>query len=140
MREDPTLLLKRYEREVRSKSPLARRCVRAPLGAQLVAPHASHLWKFSGCCHICTGTGPTPATSAPTLGSLPQLRRDWAHPFHICTGTGLAPFSIFGSFRGRRPQVRELKQELAMHDSLANRSRVSYEPFQEEQRCALHVA
>ena len=35
-------------------------------------------------CHICTGTGLTPATSAPGLGSpLPHLRRDWAHPCHI---------------------------------------------------------
>jgi hypothetical protein len=52
--------------------------------------------------HICTGTGLTPATSAPGLGSaLPHLRRDWAHPAtsapglgspnHICTGTGLTP-------------------------------------------------
>jgi hypothetical protein len=54
-------------------------------------------------CHICTGTGLTPATSAPGLGSpvatfapglgspLPHLHRDWAHPCHICTGTGLTP-------------------------------------------------
>jgi hypothetical protein len=40
-------------------------------------------------CHICAGTGRTPATSAPGLGSpLPHLHRDWAHPCHICTGTG----------------------------------------------------
>ena len=32
--------------------------------------------------------GPTPATSAPGLGSPPpHLHRDWAHPRHICTGT-----------------------------------------------------
>jgi hypothetical protein len=32
-------------------------------------------------CHICAGTGLTPATSAPGPGSpLPHLRRDWAHP------------------------------------------------------------
>ena len=31
--------------------------------------------------HICTGTGPTPATSAPGLGPPPpHLHRDWAHP------------------------------------------------------------
>jgi len=43
-------------------------------------------------CHICTGTGLAPATSAPGLGSpLPHLRRDWARPCHICTGTGLLP-------------------------------------------------
>ena len=42
--------------------------------------------------HICTGTGLTPPTAAPGLGSpLPHLRRDWAHPFHICTGSGLIP-------------------------------------------------
>ena len=31
-------------------------------------------------CHICTGTGLTPATSAPGLGPplLPHLHRDWA--------------------------------------------------------------
>ena len=52
--------------------------------------------------HICTGTGLTPPTSAPGLGSpLPHLHRDWGHrcytravttagPFraHVCTGTG----------------------------------------------------
>ena len=61
-------------------------------------------------CHIGTGTGPTPATSAPGVGSplptsapglgapQPHLRRDWAHPCqplrwnwahpaHICAGT-----------------------------------------------------
>ena len=44
------------------------------------------------CCHICAGTGLTPATSAPGLGSpLPRLHRDWAHPAHIGTGTGLSP-------------------------------------------------
>jgi hypothetical protein len=42
--------------------------------------------------HICSGTGLTPATSAPGLGSpRPHLRRDWAHPSHICAGTGLTP-------------------------------------------------
>ena len=31
-------------------------------------------------CHICAGTGLTPATSAPGLGSpLPRLHRNWAH-------------------------------------------------------------
>ncbi len=39
--------------------------------------------------HICAGTGLTPATSAPGLGSpRPHLRRDWAHPGHICARTG----------------------------------------------------
>jgi hypothetical protein len=52
-------------------------------------------------CHICTGTGLPPLTSAPGLGSssphlhrdwgssLPHLHLDWARPFHVCTGTGL---------------------------------------------------
>ncbi len=43
-------------------------------------------------CHICTGTGLNPATSAPGLGSiLPRLHRDWARPCHICTGTRAFP-------------------------------------------------
>jgi hypothetical protein len=43
-------------------------------------------------CHICAGTGLTPATSAPGLGSpLPRRHRDWAHPSHVCTGTALTP-------------------------------------------------
>jgi hypothetical protein len=53
-------------------------------------------------CHICAGSGLTPHTSAPGVGSprthlhwdfagpcLPHLRRDWAHACHICAGTGL---------------------------------------------------
>ena len=40
--------------------------------------------------HVCAGTGLTPATSAPGLGSPPPHRhRDWASPRHVCTGTGL---------------------------------------------------
>jgi hypothetical protein len=43
-------------------------------------------------CRICTGTGFTPATSAPGRGSpLPRLHRDGVHPCHICTGTGITP-------------------------------------------------
>lgn len=34
-------------------------------------------------------------------------------------------------------EIRELKQELTMHDQLANRSNVSYEPFTEDQKTAL---
>ena len=37
-------------------------------------------------------------------------------------------------------QVRELKQELAMHDQLASRSHVEYEPYTEEQRLELREA
>ena len=53
-------------------------------------PHLHRDWARP--CHICTGTGLAPATSAPGLGSpLPHLHRDWAHRCHICTRTGLAP-------------------------------------------------
>jgi hypothetical protein len=55
-------------------------------------------------CHICTGTGLTPATSAPGLDSprvlWPHLHRDWAHPCHIGTGTGLAPRVVATSAPG----------------------------------------
>jgi hypothetical protein len=54
-------------------------------------------------CHICTGNGLGPATSAPGLGApLPHEDRDWGSPlptsapglrpttaYHICAGTGL---------------------------------------------------
>ncbi len=29
-------------------------------------------------------------------------------------------------------EIRDLRQELAMHDTLANRGRISYEPYQPE--------
>jgi hypothetical protein len=49
-------------------------------------------WDWARPCHVCTGTGLNPATSAPGLGSiLPRLHRDWAHPCHICTGTRAFP-------------------------------------------------
>jgi hypothetical protein len=42
---------------------------------------------------ICTGTGRTPATFAPGLGSpRPHLHQDWACPCHICAGTRLAAY------------------------------------------------
>jgi hypothetical protein len=65
--------------------------------------------------HICTGTGPTHATSAPGLGSLhphlhldwahplPQLHRDWAHASRIGTGTGPAPFRLQACPNCRNP-------------------------------------
>jgi hypothetical protein len=38
------------------------------------------------------GTGLTPTTSTPGLGSvLPHLHLDWAHPRRTCAGTGLTP-------------------------------------------------
>ena len=72
-------------------------------------PHLRRDWARPT--HICTGTGRTPAisapgpplpTSAPGLGSplthlhrdqahpCPHLLWDWARPCHICSGTGLA--------------------------------------------------
>ena len=43
-------------------------------------------------CHVCTGTGHTPAQFAPGLGSaVPHLHRDWAQQCHTCTGTGPTP-------------------------------------------------
>ena len=58
-----------------------------------VLTHRPHLHRDRACpCHICAGTGLTPATSAPGPGSvLPHRRRDRAHPAHICAGTGLTP-------------------------------------------------
>jgi hypothetical protein len=41
-------------------------------------PHLHQNWAHP--CHICTGTGRTPATAAPALGSLPHIYRDWATP------------------------------------------------------------
>jgi hypothetical protein len=39
-------------------------------------------------CHICAGTGPTAATSAPGLGRpLPHLHQDWADRCRIMTST-----------------------------------------------------
>jgi hypothetical protein len=44
-------------------------------------PHLHRDWARP--CHICTGTGLAPATSAPGLGSpLPHLHRDWAGKPH----------------------------------------------------------
>jgi hypothetical protein len=52
-------------------------------------PHLHCDWARS--CHIRTGTGLTPAASAPGLDSpLPHLHRDWTHPCHICTRSWLA--------------------------------------------------
>ncbi len=54
------------------------------LGSPL--PHLHRDWAHP--CHICTGTGLTPATSAPESGSpLPHRQRDWAHPCQLCPGT-----------------------------------------------------
>jgi hypothetical protein len=55
----------------------------------------SHFYKVGSArppVHIHSGTGLTPATSAPGLRSpLPHRHRHWARPCHICTGTGLTP-------------------------------------------------
>jgi hypothetical protein len=58
-------------------------------------------------CHVCAGTGLSPATSAPGLGApLPRLRRDWAHPCHVCAGTDRflrGPLLISGRLVHRSP-------------------------------------
>ena len=48
-----------------------------------------YLWAVE-CAHSALSWDrPTPAKSAPGLGSsLPHLRRDWPHPCRICAGTG----------------------------------------------------
>ncbi len=70
-------------------------------------------------CRICAGTAPapshgrigtglTPPTSAPGLGSpRPHLRRDCAHPAHICAGTAPAPsHGRIGTARARNGATR----------------------------------
>jgi hypothetical protein len=55
-------------------------------------PHLHRDWAHR--CHICTGAGLTPATSAPELGSpRPHPHRDWAQPGHIRTGTWAHPLA-----------------------------------------------
>ena len=62
--------------------------------------------------HICTGTGLTPPTSAPGLGSpFPHPPKGGAHPSHICTGagTGAAPCLVLlgvGPPRLNCPELR----------------------------------
>ncbi len=57
--------------------------------------------------NICAGTGLTPATSAPGLGSPPpHLRRDLAHPRHICAGTGLTLPTSAPRLRSSPPHLR----------------------------------
>ncbi len=53
-------------------------------------PHRHRDWAHS--CHICTGTGPTPATSAPATGPTPAhiCTETGPTPAHICAGTGHA--------------------------------------------------
>jgi hypothetical protein len=69
-------------------------------------------------CHICTGTGLAPATSAPGLGSpLPHLHRNRARPCNICTGTGLtrmpnAPVVPAAMTRGERCCAGSMSESL----------------------------
>ncbi len=57
--------------------------------------------------YTCIGTGLTPATPAPGLGSpLPHLHRDWAHPSHICAGTGLPPATSAPGLGSPLPHLR----------------------------------
>ena len=52
-----------------------------------------HLHRDRACpCHICTGIGAHPTTSAPGPGlPLPHLHRNWHRPSHICAATGPTP-------------------------------------------------
>jgi hypothetical protein len=63
-------------------------------------------------CHICTGTAPTPATSAPGLRPCPSphLHQHWAHPCNICAGTGLTPAT---SAPGLGPPLPHLHRDCA---------------------------
>jgi hypothetical protein len=73
-------------------------------------------------CHICTGTGLAPTTSAPELGSpRPHLRRNWARPCHVCVGTGLAPTTSAPELGSPRPRLR---QDRARPGDRAHRSEV----------------
>ena len=50
-----------------------------PLPCEMDATGPDAPVRHSSTSHICTGTGPTPATSAPGLGPpLPDLHRNWA--------------------------------------------------------------
>ncbi len=72
------------------------------LGSPL--PHLRRDWAHP--CHICAGTGLTPATSAPGLGSpLSHPHREWAHPSHIRTGTAGYPRVLQAGGLGAVPLV-----------------------------------
>ncbi len=68
----------------------ASRLPRARRASSTVSPRMRmHTWLDRR--HICAGTGPAAAASAPGPGSpLPHLRWDRARSCHICAGTGLA--------------------------------------------------
>ena len=69
--------------------------------------------------HICTGTGITPATSAPGLGSpLPHLHRDWEHSCRICTrALGLAALPAGDRPAARRDGARRRNRRAVDHCS-----------------------
>jgi hypothetical protein len=57
--------------------------------------HYTRTW--AQCCHICTGTPLTAATSPPCLGSpMPYVCRDWAQRCRLCVETQLTsvPFAF----------------------------------------------
>jgi hypothetical protein len=76
--------------------------------------------------HICTGTGLSPATSAPEPGSPPatvaHLHRDGAHTCHICTETALTPATSAPGLGSPLPHLhRDLASPLPhLHRDLAS--------------------
>ena len=63
------------------------------------------------------------------------------HPFEVEVGCrGYVAESFHYTFKKvgfSKQEIKELKQELAMHDSLSGRNRVSYDQYSEEQRYSL---
>ncbi len=76
-----------------------------------------HTWAHP--CHICAGTGRTPATSAPGLGStlptsapglgspLPRLCQHWAHRCHVSAGNGLTAAALRQDWAQPSPHLRQ---------------------------------
>ena len=88
-----------------SLSRVRRRNHIRPKGWARALPHLHRDWARAR--HICTGTGPAPATSAPGLGSRPpHLHPDWTRACHICTRTVPSlvhlPLSDAGMFSATR--------------------------------------
>jgi hypothetical protein len=83
-----TVALRVHNTALRSWLALAKTGRITGLGSPL--SHLRRDWAHP--CHICAGTGLTPATPPPGPGSpLPRLHRDCAHPRRICTGTRRTP-------------------------------------------------
>ena len=93
----------RNEQNCRSARTLAVLCCTQPLRAVGCTRAARPTVERTACpCR----SRPTPATSAPGLGSpRPRLHRDWAHPGHACTGTGLTPATSAPGLGSPRPRL-----------------------------------